>query len=113
RVGDVADVRKTARVQLVPDLLAGSDRNRALHDDDRALLDLGQLVEDAPHGGEVGIARVRRRRRDGDEGDASRVEDVRDVERVADALAVRGQELGEARLEDGYAARFEIRDPLG
>ena len=105
-------MREAARVELVPHLLAGADGNRALHDDDRALLELGQLVEHPPDRGEVCIAGMRRRGRHGDEGDARSVEDVRDVERVANALAVCGQELGEPRLEDRHAPGLELGDPL-
>ena len=77
-VRDVADVTEPALVEPVAHLRSRPDRHGALHHDDDAAVDLGQLVDHRPDGGEVGVARVGRRRADRD------VDEVRAVDRLGD-----------------------------
>ncbi len=111
-VRDVADVSKSAHVELVAHLLAGSDGDGALHDEQRALLEGGQLVEHVPDGGEVGVAGVRGRRPHADERDACVREHVLDGEREAHPLPVLRDQLLELGLEDRHAAGLEVGDSL-
>ena len=67
RIRDVADVCEPARVERLAHLLAGADGHGALHDQQRALVLLRELVDDVPDRGEVGVAGVGRRRPDTDE----------------------------------------------
>ena len=66
-IRDVADVLEAARVEPRAHVLARPDRDGALHHEERAARDaVGYLVDDRPDGGEVGVARVGRRRPDRD-----------------------------------------------
>ena len=113
RVRDVADVREAARVEARAHVLAGADGNRALHHDDRAARHVRrQLVDDREHGGEVGVARVRRRRADGDVEELGAVDGLADVERERDPVAVAREHLVEAGLVDRHLAGPQALDPL-
>jgi hypothetical protein len=112
RVRDVTDMRKPAAVEPEAHLLPGADRHRALHDEDRARAQIGELVEHSQDRREVGLPGVRRRRRHADEGDPGVREHVARVEREPDALPVLVQKLRKPALIDRDAARLEIGDAL-
>ena len=112
-VRGVPDVPEPARVEAMPDLLTGPDGHGALHDDDDAVVDLGQLVDDHPHRGEVGVAGDRRRRADRDVDELRALDRLRDVGRERQPLAVPLEELVEARLVDRHLAAAERVDLPG
>ena len=67
-VGDVARCREAAAAsRSARDVLAGAHRHGALHDEHTIAAALGDLVDDAAHARQVGVARRRGRRVDGDE----------------------------------------------
>ena len=112
RVRDVADVREPARVEGGAHLLAGADRDGALHHEQHALLERRQLVDHRPDRRQVGVAGVGRRRADADEEDR-RIGDVVEVEREGEALAVALEQLLEAGLVQRHAAGLKCLDSLG
>jgi hypothetical protein len=113
RVRHVADVAEAAVVEPRAHLGARPHRHGALHHDDRPALQLRQLVDDRPDRGQVGVARVRRRRADGDEHELGALDRLRHVERVAQAPAVPLQELVEPRLVDRHLPRLQRLDLRG
>ena len=112
-VRDVADVTEPACVEPVSGLRAGADRNGALHRDDDALLDVGQLVDHCPHGRQVGVARVGRRGPHRDVDEFGAVHGLDDVRRERDPFAVSLEQLVEARLVDRHLAAAQRIDLLG
>ena len=113
RVGDVADVTEPALVEAVPDLLTGPDGHGRLHRDDDAVVDRRQLVDHRPDGGEIGVARVRRRRADRDVHELGAVDRLGHVQRERQPFPVAREQLVEARLEDRHLAAAKALDPLG
>ena len=113
RVRDVADLLEAALVEPVAHLGARADRHGALHHHHGAPLEAAELVDDGPDGGEVGIARVGRRRADGDVEELGAVDGLGDVERVGQPLGVPAQQLLEPWLVDRHLARAQLLDPLG
>ena len=93
------------------DRLAGADRHRRLHHE-RVAVGGGHRVDDRVDGGEVGVARVRRRRADGDEEQARVLERGREVGGEVQPLAVLGDQLLQARLPDRDPALLEAADLL-
>ncbi len=112
RVGDVGDLAQSASVQGAPHLLARAGRDSALHDE-RCLYAGGQLVDDGPHGREVGVAGVCRGRADGDERELGSVQSLADVEREAKALAHPFDHVLQSRLVDRDAAAAQRVDLVG
>ena len=110
---DVADVLEAALVEAGAHLLAGADRHGRLHHEDRAPVELRQLVDHRPDAREVGVAGVGRRRVDADEEELA-VGDVVDVEREAEALAVALEQLRRRPSSwNGTSPRRERVDLLG
>jgi hypothetical protein len=72
----------------------------------------GHGVDDGVDGGEVRVARVRRRRPDRDEEQPRVLERVGDVRREVQATAMVLHQLGEAGLPDGDVAPLEALDLL-
>ena len=100
-------------VQPMAHPAAGTHRDRALHHDDAAPIDRRQLVDHRPDRGEIGVARVRRRRADRDVDEVGAVDRLADVTREAEPLGVPRDQLREAGLVDRHLAAPEGRDPLG
>ena len=111
-IGDVAHVREPARVESRPNLLAGPDRHRALHHEDRPLLERRERVDHAPDGGQVGVARVGRRCADADEHDGRR-DDLLELGAERQPLAVALEQLVETGLVQRQAPGLQGLDPLG
>jgi hypothetical protein len=86
----------------VPNGATGPDGNGALHRDDDAAVDLGELVHDRPDGREVGVARVGRRRANGDVHDVGTRNGFRDVGGEAEPLAIPREQF----LETGFVNRY-------
>ena len=96
-------------------MLARPDRDGALHHDDGTAGQVGRkLVDDRPDGAQVGIARLGRRRADGDEEEVRPGHRLLDVEREPDALArsARGPHRGRAR-RSGPRRAWSALDALG
>ncbi len=74
--------------------------------------DAGIASHDRVDGAEVGVARVGRRRSDGDEQQPRVLERVAELGREVQALAVAADELREARLVDRDLARAQPLDLL-
>ena len=106
-------MREPPLVKAVPHLLARPDGHGRLHRDDDAVVDRGQLVDNRPDGGEVGVARVGGRRPDRDVHELGTVDRLRDVERERQPLAVSLEEILEPGLEDRHLASAERLDPRG
>ena len=94
-------------------LSPGADGDGALHDHDGALLDLSQLVQHRPHGGEVRVPGVGRRRADADEHEACAVDRLARVEREGQPITGARQHLLEPRLVEGHPAGAQRLDLLG
>ena len=69
-VRDIANVRKPESVEARTNLLACPHGNRAFHDEQQGLLDIPELVDDAPDCREIGVAGVRGWGADADEDDS-------------------------------------------
>jgi hypothetical protein len=95
----------------VADLVAGADRDGRLHDEDRVAVELRQLVDDGPDAREVGVARVGRRRVDADEQEVA-ADDVVDVEREGEAIAVPLEQLRDVGLVERNLAGAQPLDLL-
>src|SRR5262249_17239814 len=104
RMGAVADVVEPAGVQRGAHLLAGSDRDGALHDEHRAPLRPRQLVEHGPDRRQVGVARVRRGRPDAHEEELGILGGVAGIEREAQPLGVPLEQVVDPGLVDRTAA---------
>ena len=112
RVRGVADVGEPARVEPVAHLLAGADRDRALHRDDDVPLDVGQLVDHRPDGGEIGVARVGRRRPDRDVDEVRALDRLAHVVREREPLGVPLEQVVETGLVDRHLAAAERLDAV-
>ena len=113
-VRDVADVLEAARVEPRAHALTRPDRDGALHHEQRAARDaVRDLVHHRPDGAEVGVARVGRRRPDGDVEEVRAGDRLRHVERERDPVAAALEHLVEPRLVDRNLARLQRLDPLG
>ena len=111
-IRDVADVAETARLECRAHLVAGADWHGALHDEDRAAIEPRQLVDHRPDAGEIGVARVRGRGVDADEGELGGLGRFCCVQREDQPLPVPFQQLAEARLEEGHLALLQPLDLL-
>ena len=111
-VRGVADVAEAARVEPCAHPRAGPDRHRRLHHEDRPALERGQLLDDAPHARQVGVAGVRGRRVDAHEEEPAAGDGLR-VEREGDPLAVALQQLRHLRLVERNLAAPKRVDLLG
>ena len=109
-VGDVADRRRPGRLQLGDDMLAGADRHRALHDQQALAVVGDDLAHDALDARQVGVARRRGRRVDGDEQHAGALAELVVGGREREPLASVGHELFEAGLVDRHATVAQGRD---
>ena len=112
RVRHVADVCKAARVERRAHFLAGADGNGALHDERRVAADMCQLVDHRPHGGEICVAAVCRRRADGDVEELCAVDRVAHARRKRKPFCVACHDLVQTRLEDRHDTRAELLDSL-
>ena len=113
-IRDVPDLGEAARVEAVANVSTRPDRHGALHDDDRAPGQIGRkLVDDRPHGTQVGVAGLRRRSPHRDVEEPRPGHRLLNVESEADALGVPFEHLVEAGLVDRDLARLEPLDPLG
>ena len=112
RVRHVADVAEPAGLESRPHLLAGADGDGALHDHDRAALELRQLVDHRPDAREIGVAGVGRGRVDADEDELRRGGRFGRVQREGQPGGVPLQQLAHARLEERHLARPQLLDPL-
>ena len=112
-IGGVADPLEPALVEAVADPRAGADRHRALHHQHGRTFERGELVDDGPDRGEVGVAGVRRRCADGDVEEVGAGDRLGDVERVGEPVGVPAQQLVEPRLVDRDVAGAQPLDPLG
>ena len=91
---------------------AGTDRNGALHHEDGPPVEAVELVDDSPDGGEVGVARIGRRRADGDVQNRRR-HGLADIERVRQPVDVAAQQLLQTRLPDRNLAGTKLFDAVG
>ncbi len=105
--------RDAPRRQLGQDLRARSHRHRALHHEHELARGGRELLEHAPHRGQVGVAGVGRRGPDADEQDAGSIEDLCGLECEREPLAIAREELGQARLVDRHPSGPEPVDPVG
>ncbi len=103
---------ETALVEACTDLLAGTDRHGRLHHQDRPPLELGQLVDDGPDPGQVGVAGVRRWGVDAHE-EKLAVGEVGDVERVGQSARIALEELRDVLFVKRHLAEPEGVDLLG
>ena len=101
RVGRVGDVAHAHGLEVGHDLLAGAHGHGALHDQQALPAARGDLADGVLHAREVGVARRRRRRVDGDEEDAAAFEQHVVGGREGEPGGVVGDELLEPRLVDG------------
>ena len=109
--GDVAEALLALLAERALDVVAGAARHGRLHDQ-RVAVGRGHRVDDGVDGREVGVARVGRRRADGDEQQARVLERVREVRGEVQAVAVARDEVLEARLPDRDPALLEALDLL-
>ena len=112
-VRDVADLVQAAIVEPVPHAAARPDGHRALHGDDDPPLDLRELVDDGPDGGEIRVAGVGRGRAHRDVDDVRALDRLCDVGREDEPLRVRVEKLGESVLVDRHVPGAEHVDLLG
>ena len=104
RVGHVGDAGGAQRLEVGHHLLAGADRHGALHDEQPPAAARRDLASRVLHPREVGVARRRRRRVDGDEEDVAGVEQLVVGGRERQPRRVVVDELVEAGLVDGHVA---------
>ena len=113
RVRDVADVGQAPCVEARPHVRARADGHGALHHHDRPSGHVfRQLVDHRPDGGEVGVARLGRRRPDRHVQELRAVDRLPHVEREADPVAIALEHFVEPGLVDGHLARPEALDPI-
>src|SRR5579885_2622746 len=105
-IRDVPEVAEAALVETGAHLLPRPDGHRRLHHQHRAARQVGQLVDDRPDTRQVGVAGVRRRRVDADEEELA-ADEIGDVEREREPLAVALEQLRNVGLVERHRSATE------
>jgi len=109
-VGCIRDAGGAQRLEVGHHLLAGADRHGALHDQQSPAPPARDLGGRELYARQVGVARRRRRRIDGDEEDMAGVEQLVVGGREGQPRRVVVDELIEAGLVDGHVALLKALD---
>ena len=112
-VREVGHPLQAGGVQLGPHLAPRADRHGRLHHQGRAVGAGRDRADDRLHPREVGVAGGHRRRVDADEREPHLPEQLLEVEREREPVAIAAQQLLEPRLVQGHLAAAEPRDLVG
>ena len=110
-IRDVADMLEPPGIQPRAHPLAGSGRNRALHDEHEFGLRVGKLVDHLPDGAEIRVTRVGGWSPDADEDKLSLLVHLGRARGEAKAIAISIEQLDETRLVHRNSPGLEVRDP--
>ena len=110
--GHVREARLAVLLERAPDRGARAHRHGRLHHQ-RVMVGRRHRADHGVDRRQVGVARVGRRRADGDEQQPRVLERGRDLGPEVQALAVSGHALGQPRLVDRDLAAFEPGDLVG